>query len=283
MFDTPQNGCWASWVVGSYIGSPVAHPANPNPRVDFMDAVILAAGAGTRLRPLTAQCPKCLVAIGATGTLLDHQIHSLAEAGVTRVCLVVGYLEHMVREHCGDGSRYGLDVTYVNNERWESTNSIYSLYLTLGDWGRQGTFLCNCDILFDARLPHRMTQMGGSCIAADTQRPRLAGEMNIRLDSEERVEAISKQLDPLTTQAVSAQIILLKPSDGDLVREEVERMVANDTLDTFPTAAYGPLVEQRRLSIADVTDLPWAEIDSVEEYDQACQTCAPLLERSRPV
>ncbi|MDP6984118.1 MAG: hypothetical protein QGG05_13650, partial [Candidatus Latescibacteria bacterium] len=108
-------------------------------------------------------------------------------------------------------------------------------------------------------------------------------EMNIRLDSEERVEAISKQLDPLTTQAVSAQIILLKLSDGDLVREEVERMVANDTLDTFPTAAYGPLVEQRRLSIADVTDLPWAEIDSVEEYDQACQTCAPLLERSRPV
>ncbi len=241
-----------------------------------MDAVILAAGAGTRLRPVTASCPKCLVPIDEELTLLDHQIHALAAAGVQQIRLVVGYLSEMVRRHCGAGDRYGLRVTYIENPAWEATNSIYSLFLALDDWSPSGTFLCNCDILFDTRLPQRLVQSAGSGIAIDTRRKREAGEMNVRLEAE-RVVAISKQLDPETTQAVSAQIILLRDGDPQRVRQEVTRLVEEKVLDTFPTAAYGPLVEAGRLLGVDIADLPWAEIDSVEEYEDACSQCAPQL------
>ncbi|MBT3343969.1 MAG: phosphocholine cytidylyltransferase family protein [Gemmatimonadetes bacterium] len=243
-----------------------------------MDAVILAAGAGTRLRPLTASCPKCLVGIDDL-TLLDHQILALVAAGVDVVHLVVGYRSQMVRDHCEDGDRYGVRIRYVDNADWERTNSIFSLYLAREGWSEEGTFLCNCDILFDARLPYRLAQASGSGIAVDTERPRLVGEMNVRVDAQGRVEAISKQLDPETTQAVSVQIILLRDGDGSQVVEEVVRFVEAAQIDTFPTAAYGPLVEARRLSVVDMADLPWAEIDSVEEHTQACRTCAPLLQR----
>ena len=242
-----------------------------------MDAVILAAGAGTRLRPLTLSRPKCLVPIGADRTLLDHQITALAAVGVDHIRLVVGYLSQMVREHCGDGSRYGLRIGYVENPNWETTNSIYSLFLALDDWDQAGTYLCNCDILFDARLLQRLAASQGSAIAVDAQRDRLPGEMNVRLDEHQRVEAISKQLDPATTQAVSAQIVLLRNGDGQQVAGQVRSLVEANALDTFPTAAYGPLVEDRRLTGVDMADVPWAEIDSVQEYDDAREQCAPQL------
>lgn len=242
-----------------------------------MDAVILAAGAGTRLRPLTASRPKCLVPIDAN-TLLDHQVHSLVQAGVEQLYLVVGYRHQMVREHCGDGDRYGVRIDYIENADWETTNSIYSLYLARGHWSYRDTFVCNCDILFDRRLPQRLARQEGSGIAVDTRRDRLAGEMNVRLDAGGRVTGISKQLAPASTQAVSAQIALLRADDGGLVGAEVERLVEGDQRDTFPTAAYGPLVEAGRLRAVDIADLPWAEIDSVEEYDEARERCAPRLQ-----
>ena len=101
--------------------------------------------------------------------------------------------------------------------------------------------------------------------------------MNVRLDEHQRVEAISKQLDPATTQAVSAQIVLLRNGDGQQVAQQVRSLVEAKTLDTFPTAAYGPLVEDRRLKAVDMAAVPWAEIDSVQEYDEAREQCAPQL------
>jgi bifunctional UDP-N-acetylglucosamine pyrophosphorylase/glucosamine-1-phosphate N-acetyltransferase len=83
-----------------------------------MQCVILAAGKGTRMRPLTETLPKPLVRV--TGkALLDHIVERLPEK-VDEIILVVGYLEHMIRDHCGT-EFYGKRVQYVTQEEQKGT------------------------------------------------------------------------------------------------------------------------------------------------------------------
>ena len=77
-----------------------------------MEAVVLAAGEGTRIRPLTYTKPKVMLPI-ANRPILEHLILELKKAGITDIVLVVGYKEEKVREYFGDGSDFGVRIEYV--------------------------------------------------------------------------------------------------------------------------------------------------------------------------
>ena len=85
-----------------------------------MQCVILAAGEGKRMRPLTAHRPKVLLPIG-NRPILEHLVCAARDAGITGIVLVVGYGEEEVREHFGDGSRFGIPVTYRTQRRQRGT------------------------------------------------------------------------------------------------------------------------------------------------------------------
>lgn len=77
-----------------------------------MKAVILAGGRGTRMGPLTADTPKPLLEICGK-PVLERQVENLRDQGLTDVCLVTGYLGHRIRDHFGDGSRFGARIEYL--------------------------------------------------------------------------------------------------------------------------------------------------------------------------
>ncbi|MBB6015906.1 NDP-sugar synthase [Deinococcus radiopugnans] len=81
-----------------------------------MHAVILAGGKGTRLRPYTTCVPKPLVPIGDTYSILEIVLYQLRAHGFTSVTLAVGHMGHLIRAFVGDGSRYGLQVDYTDEE-----------------------------------------------------------------------------------------------------------------------------------------------------------------------
>lgn len=83
-----------------------------------MQCVILAAGKGTRLRPLTENRPKPLVKVGGK-TLLDHIVEAIPSS-VDELIIVTGYLGHMIEEYCGD-EFHGRKVTYVTQEEQNGT------------------------------------------------------------------------------------------------------------------------------------------------------------------
>src|SRR4051812_50216976 len=78
-----------------------------------MQCVILAGGLATRMRPLTETIPKALIPVAGV-PFIDHQLAWLAGHGVTEVVLSVGYRGDMLRDHVGDGARYGLAVRVVD-------------------------------------------------------------------------------------------------------------------------------------------------------------------------
>ncbi len=90
-------------------------------------ALLLAAGTGSRLQPLTNDSPKCLTEINGT-TILERLINSLVALDFDRLVIVVGHLEQCVRDFV-DSLESGLTIEYVRTEKYRTTNNIYSLWI----------------------------------------------------------------------------------------------------------------------------------------------------------
>ena len=109
-----------------------------------MRAVILAAGRGERLRGIVGDRPKGLAVVGER-TLIERQIDALRDCGIDRITVVAGYRAAMVRRVCGPG------VETIENRRFQSTNSLYSLWLAR-ERLTDGVVVLNCDVLFHPEL-----------------------------------------------------------------------------------------------------------------------------------
>ena len=81
-----------------------------------MKSVILAAGKGTRLEPLTEDTPKCMLPL-AGKPILEHVLKAVRKAGIREVVLVVGYREEKIEEYFGDGSDFGVRIEYVSQKQ----------------------------------------------------------------------------------------------------------------------------------------------------------------------
>jgi MurNAc alpha-1-phosphate uridylyltransferase len=89
-----------------------------------MNAMILAAGRGERLRPYTDTCPKPLLEVKGKA-LIEHHLQALAGAGITSVVINVSWLAGMVQDRLGDGSKYGLEIIYsLEHEALETAGGI---------------------------------------------------------------------------------------------------------------------------------------------------------------
>ena len=110
-----------------------------------MKAVVLAGGLGTRLRPFTFTVPKPLLPLGDR-PLLDYIIAHLARCSVTDVILALGYQAELIKAYCGDGSRFGLRIAYVEESRPLGTAGPLALCRPLLDAG-EPFVLMNGDIV----------------------------------------------------------------------------------------------------------------------------------------
>lgn len=112
-------------------------------------AMVLAAGFGRRMRPLTDSTPKPLLRL-AGKPLIEHAIERLAKVGVRRAVINLGHLGHKIREYLGDGARWGVEIQYsVEEEPLETAGGILRALPLLGDkpfWVVNGDVWCDFDL-----------------------------------------------------------------------------------------------------------------------------------------
>ena len=133
-----------------------------------MKAVILAAGAGTRLGPLPLGLPKSLLPVGGRA-LLDHHLDALERAGIRDVCVVAGYASDRIVAHVGDRAHV------VINEAWETTNSIVSLHLASTFIAGEAFIFQNADVVYAPALVERFVHAGQSQCVPRGPLPPLGG------------------------------------------------------------------------------------------------------------
>ena len=122
-------------------------------------AVLLAAGKGTRMKELTTELPKPMLLVRGKPILL-HIVEGLKAAGVTEVCIIVGYRADVVREFFGDGGRFGVNVCYVTQTVQDGTGRVVELAKDFA--GTDPFVLSYGDILINPANYHRLVEPGGA-------------------------------------------------------------------------------------------------------------------------
>lgn len=129
------------------------------------NAVILAAGLGTRLRPLTDNCPKPLIEVHGV-PILHNALRQLAAVGVERATIVVGYRSEAIERSCMQ-SFAGIEVRYVHSTAFERTGSAYSLWLARDALLEGDVLLLEGDVFFETRTLQNVLEAAGDVAALD--------------------------------------------------------------------------------------------------------------------
>lgn len=119
-----------------------------------MQAIILAAGMGKRLGKYTQDGTKCMVQVNGR-SLIERALEALEGVGIKRVVLVVGYRAERLRSFL-EGKFPGLDIVYVVNEIYATTNNIYSLWLAREYLAADDTLLLESDLIFQRRILEKL-------------------------------------------------------------------------------------------------------------------------------
>lgn len=231
-------------------------------------AIILAAGVGSRLRPLTVDRPKCLLEVGGQ-TLIDHQVDRLRRYGVSDVVVVVGFCADRLRRHLGP------HVRYVENERYERTNSLYSLWLARGELV-SGALILNSDVLASSLLFERLLQSPAPDAILVERGDRFEPEdMKVTLNGPHVID-FGKDLPRERAHAHNVGVAKFSGGASRLAACLEGLVAAGHENDWVPTAfrefaGHWPLV-------AVATDgLPWIEIDYVKDLSRARLEIGPAI------
>jgi molybdopterin-guanine dinucleotide biosynthesis protein A len=199
-----------------------------------MKAVILAAGASTRLGPLTADLPKCLLPVNGRN-LLDHELDALSAVEITDVTVVAGYMADRVVEHVGGRCRV------IRNDQYASTNSIVSLHAA-ADVVRGKEFLFqNADVLYCPAILKRILSAPPNACLVDPLRPWVDGEYHVEL-GEGRIIRYSRDVPSVCSAGESAQLVKVGARDSAAFLARIEEVILAGGEHGFPNQAYDVLM-----------------------------------------
>ena len=125
-----------------------------------MQAIILAAGKGSRLKDKTVDTPKALISVNGT-PLLIRTLNILAEYEIEEVIIVVGYLKEKIKQEIGNKYK-NIKITFVDNDKYDCSNNIYSLYLTK-DYINEDCLLIECDLYFSKKIISSIINQKADC------------------------------------------------------------------------------------------------------------------------
>ena len=231
-----------------------------------MQALILAGGKGTRLRPLTVYTPKPIVPV-VNRPLLKYQIEILAGAGITDITLSLSYQPDKIEDVLGDGSEMGVQLRYLTEPSPLGTAGAYRF---AAGTIRETTVVFNGDILTDVDVAkvveaHRAAKAEATIVLAPVDDPSRFGLVEtgkkgevVRFLEKPSVETLAE----LKLNTINAGIYVLEPSVLDLIDDGENRSFEYDV---FPT-----LIEKGHPFFSYVLDDEyWRDIGSPSSYLEA--------------
>jgi choline kinase len=233
--------------------------------------IVLAAGGGTRLRPLTDELPKTLLPVDGDRSILELALANLAEVDIGEVVVVSGHAAEAIDRVVPTlASRYDLDIEVRFNERYDTANNAYSLWMVL-DHLADGALMINGDTVHPVSVEERLLAARGRApllLAVDDVKPLAHEEMKVDLDGDGLVRRISKQLDPASASGEYIGVCLIEPAAIAPLAAALA-----DTFEADPNRWYedGFQVHIDRggqVAAVPIGEVPWGEVDDHADLER---------------
>ncbi|PIQ11513.1 MAG: nucleotidyl transferase [Ignavibacteriales bacterium CG18_big_fil_WC_8_21_14_2_50_31_20] len=243
-----------------------------------MKAVILAAGVASRLRPLTNNIPKCLLKVGDK-SILERTIDNLVKNKISEIIVVTGFLREMIVDFLTQ--KYPkLKFTFIFNEKYDSTNNIYSLWLAKSEMLGYEMLLMDSDIIFDSRIIGQLISSEyENNLALRSSENLSEEEIKCLLNNDGSIKEIGKLINP--EEAVGESIGIEKFSKELVLRlyTILDRKILDEKeVNIFYEAAFQDTMNSgAKIFPVDVKEYKCMEIDTIEDFEIAAQVAKKMM------
>ena len=242
-----------------------AGPGREESKGAIRQAVLLAAGTGSRLLPLTADRPKCMVEI-AGRFIVDTLLDALTELGIEEIVVVTGHKEESLRHYLE--AKGGFRLQFIHNDRYATTNNILSLQVAC-EAIAPPFLLVESDIYLSPGVLEPLRRADQILVAPYTK--EMAGT-GITMGADGRAEemvirAHLARPDSVTSMYKTVNFYSFSAASWKVYRDALQRWVDEERLDQYYEAVLAELINEGRIDMqcADIGPEGWAEVDDAED------------------
>jgi choline kinase len=230
-------------------------------------ALLLAAGIGSRLYPLSLDAPKCLTIVSGV-SILERLVSNLSQHGFKRLVVVTGYLGNCIKDFLG--TQIGdIAIDYIFSPLYETTNNIYSLWMAR-EIINEPFLLLESDLVFDESLLKSM--LYPNKIAVAKMQPWMDGTC-VTINQSQQVNAFFKDNKaPLTVNSYkTVNIYCISLSSWHCIVEKLDQHISDGKTNDYYEIIFAEMIADGNLSFDMVSfdSKPWYEIDNIEDLAKA--------------
>lgn len=235
-------------------------------------ALLLAAGTGSRLAPLTDSTPKCLVTVNEI-SILERLVSSLQDHNFNRLVVVIGHQGECIRDYLGT-RKGGMNITYITSPLYKTTNNIYSLWMAR-EVIDEPFLLVESDLVFDTEMLTEM--LTPDRIAVAKIEPWMNGT-TVTVNEHMEIDAFhSVPISPEEEHFKTVNIYSLSSTTWRLVRQRLDQYISSNMVNGYYETVFADMVREGCLSFTPVffDNSSWYEIDTIKDLRAAELICGP--------
>jgi choline kinase len=251
--------------------------------------MVLAAGAGRRLRPDTDALPKALLPVDGQVTILDIALRNLAAVGLRDIVIVVGYAAGAIRDRTARLERgHGVRLTLVDNDRAQEWNNAYSLWLAREHFAA-GALLVNGDTVHPVSVEKTLLaaaelaaagpgpasgRQAGITLAVDDVKPLAEEEMKVVVGADGMITRITKLMDPALAYGEYIGATLIAPRAAAPLAAALEATWRRDP-SLYYEDGFQELTDRGgAIAVAPIGAVEWVEVDNHDDLRRAREIAA---------
>lgn len=226
-----------------------------------MRALILNSGLGHRMGDITKTHPKCMTEITGEETILSRQLKLLEKVGIKEVVITTGYFDNVLIDYC-NSLKLSLDIKFVNNPLYASTNYIYSIYCAK-ELLNDDILLMHGDIVFDYSVLQDILAQKRSVMKVSTTIPLPDKDFKAVVDNNLKVSKVGIEF---FDSALEAQAMYkINKEDWKVWLDKIIEYCENDNRKCYAENAFNEVSDRCNIYGFDAKDRLCTEIDTPED------------------